>query len=820
MNSVTCTNSAWGQPGMTPRWTRGSKDGVGCAYAASSRVWFTLAQGVVTEIYHPTIDRPQVRDWQFLITDGQSFFHEERRDLQGTTELLEPGALAYAVTKWDPRGRYRIEKEIFCHPHLDCVLLRARLVSAQAGQALRLYSLCAPHLESGGWNNEGAVWNWAGRRILIAHKGGTWLALAADVPWRDASCGYVGVNDGWTDLHGNFQLDWHFDCAGPGNIALIGELALPETTEARLALGFGATPHSAINTVLQALSRPWDEAREIALLQWRQAMAPAQPMVPDHAKPAPARGARPDPEVAKVCGDGGRLYRASLSLLLSHEDKTYPGAMIASMSIPWGEVKGDDELGGYHLVWTRDMVQSATGLLTAGLAPASLRALVYLATAQREHGGFYQNFWIDGTPYWRGLQLDEISFPIILAWRLRLAGQLADFDPWPLVMAAAGYICRHGPATAQERWEEASGYSPSTLAATIAGLICAGGFARERGETAIAQYVEEYADFLEAHLEAWTVTTQGALVPGIPRHFIRIHPMDLSQAQDDEDANHGTLRIANRPPGATYEFPAKDVVDGGFLELVRYGIRRAGDPLFEDSLRVVDAVLKVDTPQGPCWRRYNHDGYGQRTDGSAFQGWGRGGAWPLLTGERGHYELAAGRDASPYLRAMENFAHGVGLLPEQIWDLPDMPSKFLAFAGPAGSAMPLLWAHAEYVKLARAVSTGLVPDRLEIVAERYQRPHARSRLEIWKPHRQCMRAQAGGKVRVQLRAGFTLHWTLDEWHTVRDTSSTHVALGLDYVDVELPAAQRAPLRFTWRWASDQSWNGHDYVIEISPAAAG
>ena len=341
-------------------------------------------------------------------------------------------------------------------------------------------------------------------------------------------------------------------------------------------------------------------------------------------------------------------------MILAHEDKTYDGALIASLSIPWGEFMSDDDLGGYHLVWTRDMCKSATGLLAAGSTEVPLRALIYLACTQKEDGGFYQNFWINGEPYWRGTQLDETAFPILLAWRLHQAKALQDFDPYPMVLKAAGYLIHNGPVTPQERWEENSGYSPSTLAAHIAALICAAAFARERGQQATAQYLEEYADFLESHLEQWTVTTEGTLVPGIPRHFIRIHPADADDPQPDEDANHGVLELRNQPPGAPIAYPAKEIVDAGFLELVRYGIRKPGDPLIEDSLRVVDAVLKVETPFGPCWRRYNHDGYGQREDGGPFQGWGYGHAWPLLTGERGHYELAAGRDVQPFIRAMES----------------------------------------------------------------------------------------------------------------------------------------------------------------------
>src|SRR5208337_3395901 len=229
-----------------------------------------------------------------------------------------------------------------------------------------------------------------------------------------------------------------------------------------------------------------------------------------------------------------------------------------------------------------------------------------------------------------------------------------------------------------------------------------------------AQYLEEYADFLECHIESWTVTTQGTLVPEIKTHYIRIRPAVVSASTPDEDPNTGTRTLANVKPGDQATFPAREIVDGGFLELVRYGIRKASDPLVVDSLRVVDKILKVDTPLGPCWHRYNHDGYGQREDGGPYEGWGKGRAWPLLTGERGHYEIAAKRDPAPYIRAMERFSSSGGLLPEQIWDELDNDDAHMQFGKPTGSAMPLMWAHAEYIKLLRSVRDGkafdLIPE--------------------------------------------------------------------------------------------------------------
>ena len=218
---------AFGWPGIEPRWTHGGKDGLGTAYAASSRVWFTFWNGIVTEVYYPTVDRPQLRDLQYLITDGKSFFHDEKRDLKSKVELLPDHGLGYRCTNSDPAGHYAIVKEIIADPHLACVLQRTALTGDESFLSkLRLYALCAPHLEVGGWGNSGYVARVAGRTVLIAEKKGTWLALAATVPFSRVSCGYVGRSDGWTDLSGNFQMDWEFDHAPDGNIALTGELDL------------------------------------------------------------------------------------------------------------------------------------------------------------------------------------------------------------------------------------------------------------------------------------------------------------------------------------------------------------------------------------------------------------------------------------------------------------------------------------------------------------------------------------------------------------------------------------------------------------------
>jgi glucoamylase len=793
----------FGAPGIPPRWTSSSKEGIGTAFSDASRVWFTISHGILNEVYFPTVDRPQIRDLQFLVTDGETFCHEEKRDLAHQIHPIEGASLGCEVTARDPAGRYRIVKQIVADPGRACVLVHVRLQAAEAWrERLRIYALLAPHLGGAGAGNSARRARAARKDVLVAWKDSTFLALGASTRLLETSCGYVGFSDGWRDLKDNFRLDWRFDEVREGNIALTARIEPDPRMEFTLGLAFGDSLHSATTVLTQSLSEPFARRREGFVRGWREAAASL-------------------PDLARATGDGGRLFRASYELLLAHEDKTYKGAFIASASIPWGEAKGDEDLGGYHLVWTRDMVQTASALIACGNPSAALRALVYLAVSQQADGGFFQNFWVDGTPYWRGKQLDEVAFPVMLAWRVWKAGALADFDPYPMVKAAASFMIREGPATAQERWEEASGYSPSTLAAVIAALVCAADFARDRGEAAMAAFIEDQADFLESRIERWTVTREGRLVPGIPRHYIRILPVSLDDLSPEEDPERAWLAIANRPPGARWRFEAKDVVDAGFLELVRYGIRRGGDALVEDSLGVIDRVLKVETPLGPCWHRYNHDGYGNRDDGGPFVRAGRGRAWPLLTGERGHYELAAGRSAARHRDALEAFSGRGALLPEQVWDREE-PQLGMRLGRPTGSAMPLAWAHAEYLRLVRSIADGAPFELIAPVAERYRAGRGRKDLEVWKPVRQARRVARGDTLRVQAPAPFRLHWTLDEWRHAADTVATGSGLELWYVDIPVPEAQAAPIRFTFYWPEGVqgtpwargrgTWEGHDYQV--------
>ncbi len=795
---------AFGAPGLPPRWTSSVKDAVGTAYSAASRIWFTCSRGILNEIYHPTIDSPQVRDMEFLVTDGETFIHEEKRHLLSSFESIHSEALGVRYINRDPDGRYTLTKEMICDPHQCAVLINLRLEAhPDLLSRLKVYALLAPHLDGGGAGNSARAVDIAGHKMLLAWKNQWSLSMGASCGFSRVSCGFVGSSDGWRDLTDNFRMDWEFGSATNGNLALFGELNLPDggpqgLRSCTVAIGIGEGHHTALQKTVSAMAMPFPRQRERFIEQWKRVANPVW--------------------LAAKSTDDGKLMCASHNLLLAHEDKTYAGAFVASMSIPWGQVKGDDDLGGYHLVWTRDMVQTATALLACGHAETAQHALVYLACTQQPDGGFAQNFWVDGRPYWSGLQLDEVAFPVILAWRLWKANALGEMDIMPFVERAAGFLVRYAPITQQERWEENSGYSPSTLAAVIAGLICAADILRAHASDELAVFLEEFADWIEGHIEDWTATNSGVLLPEVKRHFMRIRPPETGEAYASEGSCTETLHLQNRPPGTRTAFEAREIIDAGFLELVRYGVRRADDPLIVDSLKVVDAVLKRGLPQGPGWIRYNWDGYGQREDGGPYQGTGKGRVWPLLTGERAHYELAAGHDIAPLVATLEAFATRGHLLPEQVWDEPDRPGQHLEMGKPAGSAVPLVWAHAEYLKLLRSAVDGKVFDRIDPVYARYCQPEGRQqvngRIEFYSRRRPIQRMAPGDRLRVVDPSRFELVWSADNWQTVHTAESRSLGSAGFSADIATEPGQAGTLSWTFHWPEQDRWLGYNVEVAV------
>ncbi len=785
--------SAFGAPGAVPVWTYADKSGIGTALSPASKIWFTIWHGILTEAYYPTVDRPQLKDLEFLFSDENSVFLEEKRDFVPHTERIEPSQ-GYKVTQTDSRKRFSFTKEIIAAPTRPCILVRTKFEGDDAFlRTLKAYLLCAPHLELGGRANNAFVVEVSGRELLVAEKENRWIVCGASCRFSRLSCGYVGHSDGYSDLLKNHAMTFEFDEAKDGNVALTGELEISDGREFTLGVAFGESLSNAVSVLFQSLGIPFKDQRKTFIEQWS--------VVSNSAK-----------DLESVSGDNGRLLRSSYNLLLAHEDKMFQGAFVASLTIPWGEARGDDDgRGGYHLVWTRDMVESALGLLAAGNTDAPLRALIYLSARQEEDGSFPQNFWVDGAAFRNGNQLDEVAFPVLLAWRLKHLRLLSEFDPNVMVKRAVTFLLHSGPVTGEERWEEASGYSPSTLAAIIAAFICAASFAKADHDKETASFLESYADFLRAHVEEWTVTSRGSLLPGTVRHFIRLNPAAPGDVAGAGDVDKRELNLTGQPPGSRASYPAREIVDAGFLQLVRYGIYSPDDPLIVDSLRVVDAVLKVDTPSGPCWHRYNHDGYGQRSDGGPFSGWGKGRAWPLLTGERAHYELASGRDCRLLLRALEQFSNATCLLPEQIWDESDLPASNMFCGGPTGAATPLLWAHSEYIRLLRSLRDETVFDLIPEVAARYRVPQPPAEVDFWLPKHPVRLVRRGCTLRICTAEPFCLRWSMDGWTTHRDDESRATRIGADYFDIASQPAESS-VEFTFFWNKSKRWEGRNYLV--------
>src|SRR5215470_18054788 len=694
-----------GAPGIPPRWTSSAKTGIGTALNRSSRVWFTLSHGILNEVYFPRVDMACTRDMGLLVTDGSSFFSEEKRDCSFENAPVELGVPAFRLVNTHRGGRYRIEKEVFADPHRNVVLQKVKFAPlAGSLGSYRLYALLAPHLGNIGSDNVGRTGDYKGLPLLYA-EGPTGIALAfgCSAPWKAMSVGFAGYSDGWNELSRNFQLLNQYQRAENGNIALTGEIDLAACNgEFVLALGFGFIWAEAGELVRATLMEDYDSVFRDYVSQWHAWHKGLMKLD------------RPD-----VKGD---LYRPSVAVLRSHESKDFLGGVIASLSIPWGFNKGDEDLGGYHLIWPRDLVETAGGFLAAGAVGDAVRVLHYLEATQEADGRWPQNMWLDGRPYWNGLQMDEAAFPILLVDLLRreAPSSLGDLKRWwPMIQKAAAFIACNGPVTQQDRWEEDAGYSPFTLAVEIAGLLAAAELADLAGESNIATYCRDLADTWNENIERWTYSTNGDLARqiGVEGYYVRIAPQETDCAASPTDR---FVPIKNRPPGESVE-RASHIISPDALALVRFGLRAADDPRILNTIKVIDAVLKAKLPQGALWYRYNDDGYGEHSDGGPFDGTGIGRPWPLLAGERAHYELANGNvaGAQGLVATMEQSTGGSRLFPEQVWDQRDIPDRELFLGGPSGSACPLVWAHSEYVKLIRSLRDGKIFDQPAQTSKRY-----------------------------------------------------------------------------------------------------
>lgn len=782
--STQAPTHAPGAPGIAPTWTSSDKDLVGTALGPA-RLWYTLGHGIVNEVYYPRIDIPQIRDLGFIVADGAGFWVELKRQPGYRLDTPAPGVPLPTVTHRHPR--FTLTLRVCPDPNRDVLRLELDL---QGDPALRPYVLLAPHLGGTGWRNRAWAATHRGRRSLSAQQGPFSLALlGVDEDFRDAlgaaSAGHVGVSDGWQDFARHGRMAWAWSEAGPGNVALMA--ALPRRAD--LALGLSTSTQAAATLALSSLAEPFARVWEQQRAAWDDWHAERAAHCPPFALSAALAG----------------QLRCSAQVLKTHYDKTFSGAMVASLSVPWGN-RGE-ERGGYHLVWPRDLAECAQALLALGGEDEARAVLGYLIATQNPDGHWVQNQWLGGRPYWPGIQLDETAFPVLLAASLAERGALGGLPVADMTRRALAFLARAGPASPQDRWEEDAGVNPYTLAVCIAALV-AGAELLPEGEGGLPLRL---ADFWNARLEDWCVARDTPLdaAHGIAAHYVRDAPAEIL-AGPAALSRH--LPIKNRADDPGLDAGAQVGVD--FLHLVRLGLRRAGDPLILDSLRLADALLRTDTPSGPVWHRYNGDGYGEHTDGTPFDGTGQGRGWPLLVGERGHYALALGEDPRAYLATMNAMAGAGGLLPEQVWDAAPLPERGLLPGRPSGSAMPLAWAHAEFVKLAASRALGRAFDRPAAVWRRYagRRPDAAT--WVWTPGAPIASLAAGRALLILLPRPASLHLGFDGWRGVRDWPTQPADLGFHAVFLDAGVLTgHTRLDFTWRWR-EGGWLEEDFRIAL------
>ena len=767
-----------GAPGDQPVWSSAAKSGAGASYEAYvdgqyrdggrtgdvSRVWFSLADGVLTETMYGLIHEAQIKQMRFaVVVDGQVFV--EGPDTTSRTEYLNtdargrPLSPAYRVVTTDRGGRFEIEKRIYTDPDRQSLVMRTAIRALRGD--IHPYLLLEPHMANTGVGDSGDAVG-AGRPVidgvqqdepgaLYAYEGDTHLVLQADRAFVAASVGYVGTSDGLTDL-ADGRLDHIYRSTGDtsGNIMLtagLERLRAGETRQQDFVIGFGPSRQEARRSATESFTTGLDEVLsrfngEGDRVGWEDYLASLTDL----------------PRIAEQSTDGGKLAWASALMLKVQEDRTFAGALIASLSNPWGEtVDATTSSTGYKAVWPRDFYQVAMALMALGDVETPVAAFRYLPQVQVRAdtpgntgatGWFLQKTHVDGQIEWVGVQLDQTAMPIMLGWKLWKAGRITDAELtamyFRMIKPAADFLVDGGkagilwndrqitpPWTQQERWEEQEGHSPSTTAAVITGLTVAADIARASGDPASAARYQAAADDYASKLESRMFTTAGTLGDG--RYFLRL-------SRNDDPNDQGLLGENNGQPG----LPEDRIIDGGFLELVRYGVRAADAPSitaslpeYDDQTRENRLRVRYDLNGAPGWRRYGNDGYGENTDTGGNYGVGgmtpgqRGRVWPIFTGERGHYEIAravseGANEAvfeairTTYVGGMESFANKGLLLPEQVWDGVGNPTRNQYRQGEGtDSATPLAWTHAEYIKLLRSLADRAVWDRYAPVERRY-----------------------------------------------------------------------------------------------------
>lgn len=763
----TTMGTAPGAPGIPPTWTSSAKDVVTTTHGPS-RLWATTGYGIVNEVYWPSNGEPQIRDLGFIVA-GPDGWHEVKREQRYRVELADP-AVPLARIVHDGEG-YELVLELVPDPLRDVLLIGFRL----SGSNLRLYALLAPHLGNSGRDNNARAGD-----DLIAWRGSAALCLISHPHFARTSAGYVGYSDGWQDFARNGTMRWTYAEALQGNVALMGEI---DGGQGMLALGFSQTVEGARTLARSSLADGIDTARARAAAQWQSwASTLTIPAGPEPVRQAAA---------------------FSATVLKVHEGRTYPGAVVASLSVPWGNAT--DSSGGYHLVWTRDAAEVGLAFLVVGAIEDARHMLSYFEATQRDDGGWCQNMFPDGRPFWAGVQLDEVGFPVLLAAKLDELGGLGDIrGVTHMTRRAAAYIAQHGPNSPQDRWEENGGISPFTIAVEIAALVAA--TARLPPED--RAYALSLADYWNERIEDWTYIEGDEIAQrcGVDGHYVRIAPPAL------QGGLRGRIELRNR---AGESIAAAALVGWEFIYLARLGLRDARDPRIAATLTVAEAMLAVETPQGIAYRRYNEDGYGEHADGSPFDGSGSGRAWPLLVGERGHLDVLRGIDPLPYLETMMRMTGPAGLLPEQVWDAAAIPERALEPGKPSGSAMPLTWAHAEFLKLAAARRSGRPAELLASVERRWGARRPRAAAWHWRASEPFAVLPSGRSLVIEAPQPFLLHYGFDGWQDVRELPSQPLGLGMHGLLFDAaPLDGHDAIDFTARDLATAAWDGTDHRIRL------
>jgi len=731
-------------PGAVSHFDLARKDCLGTARNTTSKIWYTVAGGVLSDVYAPTIDTTNVETMQYLVTDGSTFTELQSRDTTYTVQA-DPTGMICTVTSTAKSGAYRLTTTYLTDPARASVVLHTDYTPLT--DAARNFFLYVRLDATVGGNGGGGTGNGgADSAVLDASTGSqvpvsydtvtatnaanrdyavpTYLALRADRPFSAVSSGFVGTpSDGLTQLDSAHTLTAN-DAALGGNVEQTAAVSPDRHGGFTLALGFGTTQAAAVATAGATLHTPLGSLMADYKSGWvRYDAGLRRPS-------AQLPGLTQSQQAAAV-----REYYLSANVVKSSEDKTFPGAIVASLASPWGQAvsAGDPAntyFGSYREFFSRDLYEAWTALLTDGdLATARAATRFLLERQQLPDGSLPRNSLVNGkaAPDTFNTQLDEVAYPILMVLQSGLAGEATL---WPHVQAAANYLIAHGPSFGPERWEEQSGYSPSTIAAEIAGLVAAATIAQQRGDAVDARIWFATADQYQRSIKGWAVTTTGPL--SNQPYFIR-----LSKTGDPNAAI--SYNVGNGGP----TLDQRTVIDAGFLELVRLGELPATDPDVTRSLAVVDATIAKQTPSGPGWLRYNGDGYGDchvasgndcHVEGSPWapSNKGTGHVWPVLTAERGQQLLATGdaTAAGQLLAAIDAMSSGVGLVPEQDWDSADVAASPFGsdptaasigfiIGKPAGSAAPLTWGAASQVRLTANLTAGSSLERPAQTVDRY-----------------------------------------------------------------------------------------------------